>query len=328
MKVLKIIGIIFLLIIIGVAATIIYVKTALPNVGPPSDIAIERTPQRVQRGEYLANHVAVCMDCHSTRDWTVFAGPMKSDLGAGGEVFNKDMGFPGTFYAPNITPYAIGDWTDGEVVRAVTTGVNKSGKALFPLMGYHRFGQMDEEDIFSIVAYIRTLPAIKKDIPRSEPEFPVNILINTMPSKASFTKMPSQDDATAYGKYLINVSGCVECHSQTDKGAVVPGTEFGGGMEFKQPAGIMRSPNITSDNETGIGKWTAASFVQRFKMYADSSYHGRTVPPTELNSPMPWTMFAGMSEKDLNAIYSYLKTIAPIKHQVVRAELTASKASE
>jgi mono/diheme cytochrome c family protein len=325
MKLLKIVGIIFFLIVIGVSATIIYVKTALPNVGPPADIAIERTPQRLQRGEYLANHVAVCMDCHSTRDWTVYAGPMKSDLGAGGEKFDKQMGFPGTFYAPNITPYAIGDWTDGEVVRAVTTGVNKSGKALFPLMGYHRFGQMDQEDIYSIVAYIRTLPAIKKDIPRSEPEFPVNILINTMPSKASFTKMPSQEDATAYGKYLINVSGCVECHSQTDKGAVVPGTEFGGGMEFKQPAGIMRSPNITSDKETGIGNWTAENFVQRFKMYADSNYHGRTVPPTELNSPMPWTMFAGMSEKDLNAIYSYLKTIAPIKHQVVRAELTASR---
>ena len=235
------------------------------------------------------------------------------------------MGFPGTFYAPHITPYAIGDWTDGEVVRAVTTGVSKNGRALFPIMGYHRFGQMDQEDIFSIVAYIRTLPAIKKDIPRSEPDFPVNILINTMPSKASFTKMPSQDDATAYGKYLINVSGCVVCHSQTKQGEVVPGTEFGGGMEFKQPAGIMRSPNITFDNETGIGKWTAAAFVQRFKLHVDSSYHGRAMLPTDLNTPMPWTMYANMNEKDLTAIYSYLKTIAPIKHQVVRAELTASK---
>lgn len=325
MKILKVAAIILLVIVICVAGGIIYIKTALPNVGPAADIKIEQTPQRIERGKYLANNVAVCMDCHSTRDWTQYAGPMTSGLGAGGEVFSKEMGFPATFYAPNITPYALTSWTDGEIVRAVTTGVNKSGNALFPLMGYHRFGKMDEEDIHSIVAYIRTLPAIKKDIPRSKPDFPVNILINTMPEKAAFTKMPKEEDAVAYGKYLINVSGCVECHSKTDKGQVVPGTEFGGGMEFNQPAGIMRSPNITFDNKTGIGSWTSTFFVQRFKMYADSSYHGKSVAPTELNTPMPWTMFAGMSEKDLTAIYTYLKTIAPINNQVVRAEYTAGK---
>ncbi|MEO6915184.1 MAG: c-type cytochrome [Chitinophagaceae bacterium] len=325
MKVLKVTGIILLVILVGILGVVMYVKIALPNVGPAADITIERTPQRIERGKYLAHSVAVCMDCHSTRDWTHYAGPMTSGLGAGGEVFNREMGFPGNFYAPNITPYALASWTDGEIVRAVTTGVNKSGKALFPLMGYHRFGHMDEEDIHSIVAYIRTLPAIKKDIPRSEPDFPVNILINTMPEKAAFSKMPAQEDVTAYGKYLINVSGCVECHSKTDKGQVVPGTEFGGGMEFHQPAGVMRSPNITSDIETGIGKWTSSSFVQRFRMYADSSYHGKSVAATELNTPMPWTMYSGMSEKDLAAIYTYLTTVTPIKNQVIRAEYTAGK---
>src|SRR5690606_18891685 len=125
-----------------------------------------------ERGKYLANSVALCVDCHSTRDWSRFAGPMLPDsIGGGGEVFDQQLGFPGRWYAANITPYALGDWTDGEVYHAITTGVNKKGKALFPIMGYHRFGKMDEEDIKSIVAYIRTFAPVERIIPEGQPDF-------------------------------------------------------------------------------------------------------------------------------------------------------------
>src|SRR5690606_34571742 len=157
----------------------------------PQVIEIEQTPDRITRGRYLANHVTLCMDCHSTRDWSRYSGPMlQTDLGGGGELFSEDMGFPGKFYAANITTHKLGDWTDGEILRAVTTGVNRDGKALFPIMGYPRFGRMDQEDIYSIIAYIRTLEPVNHEIPGSEPAFPVNFLINTMPKPAAFSQKP------------------------------------------------------------------------------------------------------------------------------------------
>jgi mono/diheme cytochrome c family protein len=319
-KALKITGKILAGLAVIIAAALIYVKTALPNTGPAPEIKIERTAARIERGKYLANHVTVCMDCHSTRDWSLYAGPLSGGFGAGGEAFTQDMGFPGKFYAANITPYTLAGWTDGEIFRAVTTGVNKDGKALFPLMAYHRFGQLDKEDIYAVIAYIRELAPVKQENPKSEPDFPINFIINTMPHEAAFTTRPSETDQVAYGKYLITATGCVDCHSKTDKGSVVPGTEFGGGMEFASPNGVVRSPNITMHKETGIGNWTKEAFVARFKAYADSSYVSPKIAPDELNTPMPWMMYGGMKEKDLAAIFTYLSTVKPIEHLVVRME--------
>ncbi|MHA4844176.1 c-type cytochrome [Flavitalea antarctica] len=316
MKVLKVTGIILLVIVVLAFSAGIYVKTALPDTGQPKDIKIERTEARVARGKYLANNVAVCMDCHSSRNWQLYSAPLKEgNFGGGGEEFNKQMGFPGNFYAPNITPAGLGQWTDGEILRAITTGVSKDGHALFPIMGYKRFGKMDEEDVLSIIAYIRTLAPVDHKVATSTADFPVNFLINTMPEPAAFQPKPDKSDNVAYGKYLVNVAGCVDCHSQTDKGQIIEGTEFGGGMEFKQPAGILRSANITFDN-TGIGSWTKEAFVKRFKTYTDSAYVPVVVKSGEVNTPMPWGMYGGMEQSDLEAIYDYLKTIKPIVHKV------------
>ena len=323
-KLFRFIGIIILLFVVVAIAAASYVKLALPNVGDAPELTVERTPARIERGKYLANHVNVCMDCHSKRDWKRYSGPMASEgIGGGGEVFNRDMGFPGNFYAPNITPYALFNWSDGEILRAITAGVDRKGKPLFPVMGYHRFGKMDQEDIFSIIAYLRTLASVKHDVPESEPDFPVSLLMHLMPERATYQQIPDKSDSVAYGAYLANATGCVECHSQTDKGAVIKGTEYGGGMEFSQPAGIVRSPNITKDRETGIGNWTKQAFVARFKLYADANYQAPVLTPNDLNTPMPWTMYAGMENSDLEAIYDYLQTIAPIRHAVKREEKTA-----
>ena len=316
MKVLKVTGIIILILVVLAFSAGIYVKTALPNTGEPKDLKIERTEARILRGKYLANNVAVCMDCHSTRDWGIYSAPLKEgNFGGGGEEFNSQLGFPGNFYAPNITPAAIGQWTDGEIFRAVTTGVSKDGHALFPIMGYQRFGKMDEEDVLSIIAYIRTLAPVEHKVPVSKADFPVNFLINTMPQKAAFQSMPAKSDNVAYGKYMVNVAGCVECHSKVDKGQLIEGTEFGGGREFQLPGGIIRSANITFDN-TGIGSWTKEAFVKRFKAYTDSAYVPVVVKPGEINTPMPWAMYAGMEQSDLEAIYDFLKSNKPIVNKV------------
>lgn len=297
-----------------------YVKLALPDIEVPGNIKVALTPERVANGKYIANHVAVCMDCHSTRDWSHFAGPLAGNFGGGGEKFGKELGFPGNFYAPNITPFALKDWTDGELFRAITSGVNKDGEALFPVMPYHNYGKLDREDIYDIIAYIRTLEPVKTEVPESEADFPVNLLINTMPEKPALTQRPSADDQLQYGKYLVTMAGCGDCHGKRDKGKIIPGTEFGGGMEFAQPAGIIRSANITKDLETGIGSWTLPMFVQSFRKYRDSSYQLPALTREDINSPMPWTMYAGMTDTDLEAIYMYLNSIKPITNKVVRFE--------
>ncbi len=70
-KILRIVFIVIIVLLIGVSAIALYVKTALPNVGEAPNLKVAITPGRVQRGEYLANHVVACMDCHSQRDWTL-----------------------------------------------------------------------------------------------------------------------------------------------------------------------------------------------------------------------------------------------------------------
>ena len=308
-----------LVIVIAVTALISYVKLALPDVGDPEDLKIEYTAERVERGKYLANAVAVCMDCHSTRDWNTFAAPLKEGtLGKGGEEFTQEFGFPGHYYAKNITPYGIGKWTDGEIFRAITCGVNKDGKALFPVMPHPSYGKSDREDIYSLIAYIRSLTPIVNDLPEASSDFPMNIIINTIPKKAEFTSMPKKSDKLAYGKYLFTMASCTDCHTKQEKGAPIEGMELAGGFEFPlYTGGTVRSANITSDKATGIGNWNEQAFVSRFKMYADSAYKPQSIARNQFNTVMPWLMYSRMEEEDLKAIYAYLQTVKAVNNEVV-----------
>jgi len=319
-KFFKVIGYILLILILFVSATLIYIKTALPNVGHAPVLKIEYTKERIERGRYLANSVTVCMDCHSTRDWTKFAGPLTpGTLGKGGERFDQKVGFPGVYYSKNITPAGISRYTDGELFRLITTGVTKEGRAMFPVMPYGHYGKMDPEDIKSIIAYVRSLAPIESQVPESASDFPMNFIINTIPKKATPQKIPAKSNELAYGAYMVNASACIECHTQVDKGSIIPALAFSGGREFNMPDGsVVRSANLTMDAGSGIGGWTEEAFIKRFKQYADSTYKLPVVAPGEFNSIMPWNMYSRMTQEDLAAIYRYLRTVKPIKNQVTK----------
>lgn len=305
------------LLVVALAAVLLYVSTALPNVGPPPDLQVESTPKQVARGEYLANNVMLCMDCHGDRNWDEFGGPPRSgSLGMGGEVFPREAGFPGTFIAPNITPAALAEWTDGEIFRAITTGVSRDGRALFNLMPYQSYGQLDREDIESVIAYLRTVPAVENEVPPSEFDFPVNFIINTVPQPAKLAPMPDPSDQLAYGKYLVTAGACYDCHTNQEQGSFI-GEPFAGGMNFSLHDGsIVRSANITPDPTTGIGTWTESQFVTRFKQYADSAYVSPPIRAGDFQTFMPWTMYAGMTEKDLRAMFVYLRSLDPVNNEV------------
>ena len=108
-KVLKILGIIVGIIILLAIGGYVYLNIAFPKSDPPMDVTVESTEARIERGRYLANHVTVCMDCHSGHDQTKFGSPIiPGTEGKGGDKFDESMGFPGTVYLKNITPASLG----------------------------------------------------------------------------------------------------------------------------------------------------------------------------------------------------------------------------
>ncbi|MBS4060539.1 MAG: cytochrome C [Bacteroidetes bacterium] len=288
-----------------------YIQLAFPKVGPAPEMLIEITPERIERGEYLAYNVMLCMDCHAVRDWSVYGGPPTPGTeGAGGDRFDQSMGFPGEFYSRNITPAGIGDWTDGEIYRLLTTGVKKDGDPIFPVMPYLNYGKMDPEDIKSVIAFLRTMEPIQASHPESKPDFPFNLILRTLPQEATPMPIPPKEDQIAYGEYLLNAAACADCHTNFEKGKYV-GDFLAGGRVFQSPDGsILRSSNLTP-HETGLKNWTSKMFVERFKIFVDSTYIPQAVKPGEFQTIMPWAMYAGMKTEDLEAIFAYIQTIEP-----------------
>ena len=297
-----------------------------PDVGPPSDLKVEPTPERLARGEYLVNNVAACVDCHSQRDWSRLSGPVKpGTVGMGGQVFSEDEGLPGNIYAKNITPHALANWSDGEILRAMTAGVSKDGHALFPVMPYPNYAQLTEDDAQAIIAYIRTLAPVESTIPARTLNFPVNFIVNTIPKPARFTQSLDPSDTVVYGKYLLTVASCGDCHTPiTDRGERIAELTLAGGMKFKTPGGVVRSANITPDEQTGIGSMTRDAFIARFKHWQSPAALAPT-QPGEFNTAMPWALYAGMTTSDLGAIYDYLRTVKPVKNSVEKFSVVAAK---
>lgn len=303
---------------IAVLLSVAYLKLILPNAGKAPELQVEITPERVERGKYLAHNVMVCADCHSMRDYSKFSAPITgSAFSGGGDEFTEEFGLPGNFYASNLTPFYLKDWTDGELFRAITTGVSKNGRALFPAMPYPLYNQASEEDIYAVIAYLRTLPSVDNAVKVSKAKFPVNMLINTMPVKYNYPVKPDENNITEYGKYMATVAGCIECHTPMVKGKPVWEEAFSGGREFLLPGGVVTTSNLTPDSRTGIGNWTEEMFINRFKAFADSSYIPHDVDINkEFNTLMPWMLYSQMNVTDLKAIYAYLQTLEPKEKQI------------
>ena len=324
LKILLVLVVIIAVVIIGAAT---YVSTALPDVGEAPDMKVEITPEKVERGRYLANSVAICSDCHSLRDSSKFAMPNHGPMFAGsGGDFTREFGFPGDYYAPNLTPAHLGNWTDGEIYRAITMGVSKDGRALFELMPYKHYGQMAKSDIEAIIAYLRTLEPVERSVPVSEPDFPLNFIINTMPQKPQHQPIPEKTNAVKYGEYLTNAAACIDCHTPRVDGQLNMELPFAGGQGFPIHQGIVFSANITP-SENGIGSMSREAFINRFKQHET----GETATPVgenEFNTIMPWHTYSRMNEEDISAIYSYLRSLAPLDNKVTRFKTYAEAKKE
>ena len=311
------IKILFGILVLVVAS--IFLVIYLPASVDTPDIKIEQTPQRLERGKYLVNNVSACLDCHSKRE-RGFSTVMvdENSIGANAEMFSEEMGFPGDYYPSNLTPSNLKNWTDGELYSVLTTGVNKDGRVLFPVMPYKHYTKMSKEDIYSIIAYLRTLDPIESNDPESKPKFIMKII-----SKLAFKEVPShqeippKSDKVAYGEYIVNAASCYDCHTPLEKGRYIEELAFSGGFEFKRSNGnSIYSSNITPDQETGIGSWDEEYFLNQFSQWRDDKMKYRKKKEGTENSEMPWTLYAGMTDEDIRAMFAYLNTIKPIKNKV------------
>ena len=170
---LKVIGALILVCVILAGVGLAYLALRKPAMRPPSSEKVEATPARLARGEYLVLHVSDCLGCHSDFTPNQFDLPPKPGTeGQGGYPFDQKLDVPGVVQAQNITPdpeTGIGRWTDGEVIRAIREGVDKDGQALFPQMPYPYLRSMSDEDVRSVVAYVRTLKPIRHPIQPRQP---------------------------------------------------------------------------------------------------------------------------------------------------------------
>ena len=325
---LKILAGLLILILIAAGGGLLYLDQAFPRVSAAENIKIDYTPQRLTRGKYLVESVCDCFGCHSDHNFGLFGIPIKPGTqGQGGFFFDhKLMGVPGNIYSRNITPYHLKTWTDGEIVRALRVGVNQQGGALFNLMPYQSFTLFTQEDIYSIVSYLRSLKPVANDVPPTKLDFPVNLIIKTVPKDAAaYPAAPDKKNLVEYGRYMTNAALCANCHTTLDDhGQPLPGMDFAGGMEFHFPDGsTVRSANITPD-KTGIAEWSKDFFIKRVKLGKAMTEKNTRVKPGEFNTVMPWSEYGGMTDEDLGAIYDFLHNqVKPVKHSVEK--FTATK---
>src|SRR5579859_6178357 len=171
------------LLAIGITVTIGWRPFLGPRARALTNRTFESTPQRVARGRYIATALSGCSYCHTPHDWASAGTPMVVGKEGAGEVLPY-ADLPGRIVAPNLTPdteTGAGRWTDDQLARAIREGIGHDGRPLFPIMPYQHYRNMSDEDLASIVVYLRSLPAVHNPLPSTDIIFPVKYLIRSAP---------------------------------------------------------------------------------------------------------------------------------------------------
>jgi len=275
-----------------------------------TDRKFERTAERLARGRYLVNGIGECFACH---------GPWDSSAPAWPPIRGKEgSGFAFSWWvAPNLTPdreTGAGAWTDDMLARAIREGVAHDGHLLDPtIMPYEFYRSMSDEDLASIIVYLRSLPPIRNALPlmrtRKDMIAPYAIPI--------YAQVPQPDVSTPQkrGAYLVQLGSCQWCHTLRDENRVpLPGLEFAGGDLPESPFATVSSANLTPD-PSGISYYDEAQFLK--------TMHTGKVGARKISPTMPWWFFGQMNDDDLKAIFAYLRTVKPVHHRVDNTEPVA-----
>ena len=290
-----------------------------PFIGPKKRTlngrTFERTPQRLERGRYIATALSGCIYCHSQHNWAAPGTPVVPGSEGSGSI-QPETDLPGRIVASNLTPdpeTGAGRWTDDQLARAIREGIGHDGRALFPMMPYIHFREMSDEDLASVIVYLRSLPAVRNELPKTEIIFPVKYLIRSAPEQVTMPVSEGVDssDLVQRGSRLVNLAGCVDCHTPTEKGQSVPGMEYAGGAILAGPWGSVASANLTPD-ATGIPYYDETLFLKVIR----TGY----VKARALSAIMPVMVYKNLTDGDLKAMFAYLRTVKPVRHRVDNTE--------
>lgn len=253
------------------------------------------TAAQIARGEQLAY---ICTNCHTT----------DGQLPLSGTNFIAKFPFPpiGTLYGPNLTPAGnIKNWTDGEVIRAIREGVHQNGRALL-IMPSGNFRNMSDDDVQALVAYLRSQPATGEASPTNHFNLLGALFLNLSDFRSAQQPVGSVTAPTTgtpeYGKYMVDIFGCRDCH----------GDQLQGRVENGLP-GPTPGPNLTLI----VPQWTEEQFMTLFN--TGELPGGRTVPiitlPSGFSEPrMPWsTVRAATTDEELKAMYAYLHSLSIVE---------------
>jgi mono/diheme cytochrome c family protein len=295
--------------------------------------ATDVSPDRLARGQYLVN-LCECFVCHSPLEKGQYETPVRGKLGAGDIINEKQRKV-----APNLTPdraTGAGSWSDAQLVRAIRKGISHDGRQLSLAMPYDYYSVMTDGDVASVVAYLRSLPAVRNPLPKWIP----TDVAETPPEPLRSPLTPAEIRGSVdRGAYLVRLARCGLCHTARPAGVSWRhrrlDMEFGGGRRFSttpfydeldpDPAtalapgarregssGIVVSPNITSD-PSGIAFFDEDIFIKTIRT-------GRVAGIRPLSGAMPWDRFRLLSDADLSAIFLYLRSVPPVRHRVNNAD--------
>ena len=253
----------------------------------------------LERGAYLVRGPAGCGNCH-----TPFGpdGPV-AGMELAGRLVEDNTHF--TAVAPNLTPAGpTANWSDAELARAIREGLRPDGSLIGPPMPFAMYRQLADDDLTSIVLYLRSLPAVENDPGPSSYNIPLPPAYG--PPVEAVTA-PPQGVSVEYGAYLAGpVAHCMECHSPFGPtGPMLDADNLGkGGFEFFGPWGVSVATNITSHRD-GIGKYTDAELASMITK-------GQRPGGVPMLPPMPYGYLANMTDDDLAAIILYLRSLPPL----------------
>lgn len=245
-----------------------------------------------ERGAYIFAVNGGC-GCH-TREAGFLAGSSQVVEGPFGKVALSNI--------TSDEETGIGGWTDQEIIDAIRLGQRPDGRQLFPIMPYMAFSGMSDQDVQDLVAYLRTVPPVKNQVPATELTAPMPPFQPPAPAPAV-----APTEGTARGAYLVNtIALCGDCHTPRNPDGSPDMSRFLAGG-FHPEFGLV--PNITPDEETGIGSWSEeqlAAFMSTARK-----------PDGTLATGMLFLVEGGYKEitpQDAQAMAAYLKSIPAVKN--------------
>jgi mono/diheme cytochrome c family protein len=290
--------------VLAAAALLLALSGAAGGVSPAT---AQASPAEIARGKYVFGATGGC-GCHSAP---------KQPLNAGGRRFD---GAFGTVYSTNLTAdreTGLGGWTDDQVIAAIRLGRRPDGGRLVPVHPFLTFNGMAEEDLRAVVAYLRTLPAVKR---KTEPKKLVPLFESVgLPlwlKAFAITETPPAKAPTsgpARGEYLVRVVGhCGECHTPRTMTMAVDNSRFLAGNPKGPEDSVV--PNITPDKDTGL-TWTEEQIVDYL---ATGNKPDGDVAGGLMGEVIQGTTagYKDMTRADLQAVARYLKTLPAVRNKV------------